>query len=266
MDQIVCAYQCFGRDFVDAHSTSVWALLYQTSGGAVILPIWFLLFLRHSAQIRLYGSLSMRLPLAYAKAMVPAHMLGYLFPTIMILLPINGPGLSTKQALIAGWQPCPIYVNILAVVIAQVLSKSNEITEVPGNDVRYVKALYGCSFVVGIVSHVALVYRWTQSRWSLSDILVPRTSSLQGSVPNAMLYIFQVDFAIIFAVALLTAWVVVADLRSLQRSNLTSMATAISLILHTVLIGPGATLAALWWWRENQLRSDERNGKSSKEL
>lgn len=244
-------------------SPSIWSLLYQTVGGAIILPIWFLLFLRHSAQTSKYESSSVRIPVGYAKALLPAHLLGYFLPTLIMFLPFNDPDLSLRQAFIANWQPCPLYVSLLLIVIAQLYGSAGKITESSVSDLGHVKSMYACSLVVSAFSHIFLLYGWTQSRWSLVDVFVPRMISVNRSVSELLYYIFQLDFVFIFAAAILAAYVSIIDLGELGRSDVSSLVAVMSLVLGNVLIGPGATVAAVWWWREDKLRlsTDEKTRK-----
>lgn len=209
-----------------------------------------------------------RLPLGYAKALMTAHVVGYLIPTLVLFLPFSDPGFSITLVLIANWQPSPLYVSILLVGLAQVFDNTgsaNKGSKSPESDLQYIKTMYAFSSFVAAVSHITLLCRWTQAQWSLVDIFIPRQSSLQGPVPELLYYIFQMDYFNIFAAALVAALVVMLDLRQLGRSQVNPLMAGISLILGTVLVGPGATMAAVWWWREDKLRSRMKS-ESSKGL
>lgn len=176
-----------------------------------------------------------------------------------MFLPFSDPGLSITQALIASWQPSPLYVSLLLVVGAQVLGSKGKATKASNNDVRYVKSMYAFSFIVAAVSHVALLYRSTQVKWSLVDIFVPRVISVHSSVSELIYYIFQLDFVFIFAAAVFAAYITVIDAKRVGRSSVSSLVALISLLLGTIAVGPGAVVAAVWWWREDKLRFDQSN-------
>lgn len=231
--------------------------MYQTVGGAIIVPIWFLLFLRHSAQTGKYELTAVQLPLGYAKALMYAHVLGYLLPTVALFLPFSDPDLSTTQLLVANWQPCPLYVSVILVLTAQVFGDAGESTKFPESDLLHVKSMYAYSFIVAAVSHIALLIRCSQAQWTLSDVFVPQMLSTNQSVGGLIYYIFQLDYIFIFASAVVAAYVTMVDLRELGTSNVSLLVAGIGLIIGTVLAGPGATVAAVWWWREDKLRLDK---------
>lgn len=238
------------------YSISLWTLFYTAIGGAVGLPIWFLAFLRHSAQIDTYGPLPTQLPLPYAKALLPAHLLGYLWSAVTVLYPFEDPRLAKKQLYIAIWLTSTFTVNLLLAIFTKFfqLISNEEVRRSSSDDTVYVKTLYALWFFPSAVAHMVLLYTSTHAHWTLSDVFLPKPDLMKGSLSEMVYYIFVLDFAVMFIVALWTAFLVIVDLQIMGRSSLSRITVATVMILSTYLIGPAATILAAWWWREDMIR------------
>ncbi|KAB8072140.1 hypothetical protein BDV29DRAFT_196997 [Aspergillus leporis] len=86
-------------------SPSLWAILYQLHGIGLIAPFYFMA--------------STFLPLGYhstAKAILPAVAVGYILPPMLLFLPVEDA--QTYQAIVAAWQPAPIFAVLLTGVFS----------------------------------------------------------------------------------------------------------------------------------------------------
>ncbi|PVH78698.1 hypothetical protein DL98DRAFT_421668 [Cadophora sp. DSE1049] len=238
--------------------TSIWALFYQTVGGAVIIPLWYLLFFRNSTRETSWTPASRRVDSAYAKALLPSLVLGYLVPTVAIYAPFPDPGFKIRQALIAFWQPCPLYVNLLLVVISTAIRKNEPVVTVNKSEtsLKYLHRLYITNFAVSAVVHVITMVlcisaKVPQVNFVHSLIRVPVADRL--TMLGCLHYIFQVDGLIILGTALAAAWGVMWDLKHLGKADISTGEIAFQMAVATVLFGPAATVSGVWLLREHML-------------
>lgn len=77
-------------------STAIWGLFCQTIGFALVGPLYYAAYIWASADENYWWPLSRQVPTPYAKTILPALLLGYLLPTLLMLLPYSAP--SVLQA------------------------------------------------------------------------------------------------------------------------------------------------------------------------
>ncbi|KAI7208543.1 hypothetical protein KC333_g9100 [Hortaea werneckii] len=144
--------------------TSLWALAYQTVGGAIILALYGLAFVTVIAKCE-GGASRLTDPIvrgpsnAYAEALLPSLVLGYLLPTGLIYLPYDD--WSLTQAFIAAWQPAPLFVNLLLVVFTWAYTDGagdtlHSIVSTSGG-LKELKQVYALAFLVAAAAHWALL-------------------------------------------------------------------------------------------------------------
>ncbi|OAL40095.1 hypothetical protein AYO20_00513 [Fonsecaea nubica] len=269
----------------------IYALFYQTVGGAIIIPIYYLAYLYDTSSNQYWAKIR-RVPLPYAKALPPAVIIGYLIPTVLMFLPYStAHNLWTTQAMVAFWQPCPWYVNALLWLLPTFYSgrraasqpsnaQAHQTTKpkpdyAPGHDdVKYLNRVYLVSFAVAALSHVAVAVTCLVSsdpEHSFQHMFLPPSSSTsssstmaesdtqQLSLVQGMHAIFQADYWIIFVASLVWAYLAIWDLKRLGLTRDVNLATALlAMLLGCVLVGPAATVAMVWWWREGVLVAAER--------
>jgi hypothetical protein len=242
-------------------------LLYQTVGGAIIVPLYCLAYQSVSSGKDYWLPASRAVPTAYAQALLPSLVLGYLLPTILIYLPYGN--VFVTQGYVALWQPVPILVNILLLVfsptysIGQPKAKTTS-SEATGStdDVKYLNRVYILSFVVGAVAHWAAIaicflssdpnLSFTHAFWPRKDLWIGK--NINPSMSEGLLHIFQMDFWIIFLSSLVWAYLAVLDINRISgRSFVPAPKALVVMALNTVLFGPAATVAAIWYSRESTL-------------
>jgi len=239
-------------------STSVWALFYQTVGGAIVIPLYYLAYLRDTRGSGYWSADSRQVPLSYAKSLLPALVLGYLVPTILMFLPYSDANLWTTQGMIALWQPCPFFVNVILWALSTVnasLDASTEESKPSLGDVEYLGSTYTVVFVVSALTHMGTVLVCLMSsdpHHSFGNVFLPRSSDAP-SLTAALGGIFQVDFWIIFAASLAWACLAVWDLKRLGKTDISLGKVAALMAAGTVAVGPAATVTGVWYWREHAM-------------
>lgn len=251
----------------DTHlsSTSIWALFYQSVGGAVVIPFYYLSYLRESAQKDYWSPESRHVQTGYAKALLPSLIIGYLLPTILMYLPFSDPDLSLTQILVALWQPSPLFVNLFLLTVSTALgnepASSEKATFQPPNDIKYLNSLYIISFTVAAMAHFSTVFTCLSSAHpeiSLTRTLVRVPLRERMAMPEALHFIFQVDFWIIFTVSLTAAYISLWDLKRMGKTDLSLINAATSMLVAVICVGPGATIAGVWYMREQMMIQKEK--------
>jgi len=233
---------------------SVLGLLYQSLGAAVIMPIYLALFIQRSSG-QTYLASGRQVPNAHL--ILPASILGYVIPTILMFFPWAD--IVTSQNFAAFWQAAPLYPNVLVYIFSLI-----ETRPLSGStDVRYLKQIYILSGVISTASHIALIYISATSSdpgMSLFNILIPREGMKMNDAAQGLLWIFQWDFLGTFASALVWCWLSVVQV-GLVAGNRYHLPGAFAIGGLTLLGGPGAAFSAAWYWREEKMEGLGQAGR-----
>lgn len=215
----------------------------------------------HSSSADRYYASGRQVPLSYAKALLPAAVLGYLVPTISLYLPWAN--IATTQNLTAFWQPAPLFVNFLLWIFSYTVSPSPGLSK--DADTKYLKKIYLTAAVVSAVTHVGVLYICITSRdpeVSLSSVFLPDKAMWKTSMALGVHWIFQVDWWGCFGSSLFWGWLAAFDMLRLVNGRagygeLVKVALGIGVL--AVLAGPGATMAVIWSWREDMMLKFEKS-------
>jgi hypothetical protein len=200
-------------------------------------------------------------PLPYARLILPATILIYLIPTLAIYIP--GWPLDTLQYILAYWQFTPILVNVpLWFASSSVSSTSTTASRSKNADLPHLKLLYTVLFVVSLLSHWITIFKVVSSDnpgVTLTRVFLPNPAHWLTSADMGLMWMFQWDWIICAILHVIPAIVAICDVRRFSPGSETDptgdrlfKAFCITAAL-TVLGGPGAALAGVWRWREEQL-------------
>ncbi|KAF2854339.1 hypothetical protein T440DRAFT_273478 [Plenodomus tracheiphilus IPT5] len=235
--------------------TAVYAFLYQNVGACTIVPIWWFLYHRLSAN-KAYFSQGRTVPLPYARLILPATIILYVLPTIVMFLPSSDT--NNVQNRIAFWQVTPILVNIpLWVASPFVSSASTSKTPKARNaDLPHLKVLYGVFFITSVAIHWYTIYGISVSenpKVTYASVWVPSTYKWKNDLSSGVLYLFQCDWVITGLVHMIPAFIAVCDVQRVINGSITGeqfIEAGMAALSLTWLAGPGAALTAVWYWRE----------------
>ncbi|KAJ5295636.1 hypothetical protein N7508_010457 [Penicillium antarcticum] len=237
---------------------SVWGILYQLRGIGVIAPIYFAVSTYISSPITYFSPSSRNLIPSTARSILLAVLIGYFLPSMMLFFPLeNAP--VTRQAFIALWQPVPVYVVLLTEVFSRIIKcveKSKSIrpsTDSKLNlDLPSLQMLYAVTGCIAACFHLALLASWyVSSSEFLIRAFIPMDSFVEVStLADGIFVFFQNDFLLVAAASLLWCWSSVWDLYRMGILNFSMWVALVALIIGSVAVGPGATVAAVWYWRE----------------
>ncbi|KAJ5686680.1 hypothetical protein N7536_009299 [Penicillium majusculum] len=243
---------------------SLWAVLYQLRGIGLIAPLYYASSTYVSSGMIYFSPSSRTLPESTARALLPAMILGFAVPTIMLFFPLAD-ALNTRQIFITMWQPAPIYVVILTQIFSHVIKSIGSGTPAKtdsaaveskfndsNRDIPHLQTLYTVVGGVSACFHVALLLSWAALGTNfITRAFIPSAAFAQvATIADGVFIFFQNDFLLVAAATLLWCLASVWDLYRLGVSNVSWQVTLASLILGSVAIGPGATVAAVWYWRE----------------
>lgn len=241
----------------------LWGVMYQLRGIGLIAPLYFAASFFHSSSVAYYTPSSRRIPLATARALFPALVLGFALPTVMMFFPLQH-ALHTRQIFIALWQPAPVYVAILTIIFSSVLRRVGQPTLIGSGisvensadrDLPYLQLLYMALGSVSACFHLALLLSWALSGTGfIARTFIPFHSFTQVSgLADGIFIFFQNDFLLVAIATMLWCWINVWDLYRVGISDVSWHLGLASLIFGCVAVGPGATAAAVWYWREEVL-------------
>lgn len=211
------------------------------------------------------------IPLEVARSLIPAVTLGFLIPTIMLLATNHNKAAWFNW--VALWQFAPPMVNVLTYLFSKGLKKwdstSDDVKQEEKKisakdelvrDVATLKSVYIYAFAVQATAHIAtMAYGWHHTGLSLADIFFkfPTPFNPDWKLPSLTAQLssfFKYNMA--FAVAgyvggnLFSIW----DLRRQGYVKTREAVTAaLSVVAGQFLVGPGATWAGLWYWREDKV-------------
>jgi hypothetical protein len=208
----------------------------------------------------------------YARALLPSLILGYLAPTLALYVPYTN--VFFTQAVVAFWQPSPLLVNVLLVAFSTVISsgyeKPKQNPEGSTADVMYLQGVYLFSFAVAAASHwftIATLYLSSDPNLTFFHAFWPRKelvfeTARISTMHEGLRYILQIDFWVIFGSSLIWAYLAILDTNRVARSYVAPAKAIAVIILNTMLFGPAATVAAIWYSRESTLAQLQQKSKA----
>lgn len=254
----------------------------QISGIERIAPIYYLFSIARwdsapSAECQ-------NMPPEVAKAILPATLLGYLFPAALIsLVPLTATGVSgsflnTQTSAIYAFFSAPVTVPVLTTLISKVIHyidhrvgpspragksaleaadshQSRDSLKVSGS----LRLAYAVAFAIQSVEHLYTIARNVIQISESQRSLTSAVGSLltYRVVPGQKYSSLALYAGATLGFGLYTVW----ELRRRgAASNSDAKRSAIMVLAGQVLFGPGATYAGLWWWREGVLAQNARSG------
>lgn len=238
-------------------------MFYQTVGGAVIIPLYYLFYTYITSRDGYWARPSTVEP-SWAAALAPALALGYIAPSIAISSKYDN--IVTLQGVVAFWQIAPFLVNMLWLPFSYLSPKAKDSrSAVRRNELGYLNVVHVASALVSALAHwylLALFITSDDPTLSLRFVFVPRIPT-SPTFTTALHFIFQVDFLGIAATTTVACFQVMLELMALGQADFGPVTAVISIMVHTILLGPGATLGAVWWWREHCLASRDSSKKTT---
>jgi 2-polyprenyl-6-methoxyphenol hydroxylase-like FAD-dependent oxidoreductase len=246
---------------------------------------------------------------AVAKSLIPALVLGYIVPTILMLLPTSN--IHALQTYCAIWQPSPAFVAVLVSVFSRGVgwwdrlgaqknkenndkavesakvsadSKEGKIPETSradrerqrledpdlpieqslerykNPDVPILQAAYSVLFWIQATAHIStFIYTYYHPDLTISQLFFDLQNPFEADwgitdPVTAMMAFLQYDYVVSTAALIVYELFSIWKLRQMGYVTTTRAAVAVlGLAAGQLTVGPGATWAALWSWRESVL-------------
>ncbi|KAI1179281.1 hypothetical protein F4777DRAFT_506263 [Nemania sp. FL0916] len=241
--------------------TWFFALFYQTVGGAVIIPLYYVAHVLSSSSDAHHVS-GRRVSLPHAKSLLLSVAIGYLIPSLAMYIPFLSA--SSREFLLFLWQPAPIFVNVLLFLFSEVFATAEPRGVKNRNpDVPHLKRLYALTGVVCTVNQLVTLYVCATAggigdpKLGFAYVFLPDRDLMARTTTAGLHYIFQIDWWGCFVPTLFWAWISVADCHRLLLGNSVSAAQLVKWALYilglSLALGPGGMLAVVWSWREDRL-------------
>ncbi|KAJ5094293.1 hypothetical protein N7456_010154 [Penicillium angulare] len=236
-------------------SAGFWGILYQLRGIGFIAPLYFAISLFVSRRANFFIQPGRYVPAA--KFILPALVIGFIVPTILIFFPFKDP--IIHQGIIAFWQPAPLLVSCLTMIfaiaetmISSALGWKKDYSRSPNNDVPHLKMIYQATGLVSACLHLSLIIGCLLSaELSLTRLFFPENSFAPvNTLGDGVFVFFQNDFLLVTAACLLWFLLSIWDMNRSGLSDIDLRVALSTLVVGYVVIGPGATAATVWLWRE----------------
>lgn len=192
---------------------------------------------------------------------LPGVLLFYVVPTVALFVP--SPDLDTMQNLLAFWQFTPILTGIPLWLVTLSGSTTTVTANNRHSDVRHLKILYAFVFVLCVATHwytIRGISLSTDPDVTYARVFLPSTYTWRRNADWGLLFIFQWDWLIIGLMYIISSWVAVCDVQRARHGEATLENVFESFLVIVALTGgggPGAALAATWFWREGAMAEIE---------
>ncbi|UDD62521.1 hypothetical protein AFCA_009834 [Aspergillus flavus] len=243
--------------------SSLWAVLYQLRGIGFIAPFYFMASTFITGRISYFSWTTRSLPESTAKVILPAVAAGYILPTMLLFFPIDNA--QTRQSVVAVWQPAPVFVVIMTELLSRAIEcigrgrqakpDSPSADERIDSDLPYLSVLYTTTCIISASLHMSLIFSCLLSEnLSLTRLFFPVDSFAPvASLADGASTFLKNDFLLVTASTFVWCWVSVWDLYRVGISNVSPLSASVGLLAGFAGIGPGATAAAIWFWREQTM-------------
>jgi hypothetical protein len=222
------------------------------------MPIYYAAYTYVSEPETYWWPLNREVPIQFAASLTWAITIGYALPTVLMFLPWKDP--YTLQNFEALWQASPMLVPLICGILAYFYKKRNNIVPVARKakqvfpDVQHLKTLYVFTGALGLVLHVyCLAKILASSDMSMASVFWPDFAAQPKALGEGLRAIFLADFwgfhVATYAWLCMAAW----DLKRMGRTAVDVGKSSALIALSCLVVGPGATMSAVWYWREGAL-------------
>lgn len=201
----------------------------------------------------------------YPAPLGPALLLGYYLPACGMLF---WPHLAERQAWLFLWQLYPVHVSVARHLLSLVgagkrkrggkgkeksVTRTRSVADQLGRDLLFTRVCMGFAVLLAVIA-----WQWTlwTTGFAIADVFLPRPAAAAATLPDLTRFCAQFlrwDEALVLGPMLLWLAYVYADAKRERLINV-SWPSMLGLgTLLTALVGPGATLAIGWMYREEAL-------------
>ncbi|KAL6703175.1 hypothetical protein ACN47E_010168 [Coniothyrium glycines] len=240
----------------------IFGLLMHIGGIGTIAPLSFLL------GIYTIGGRETVLGYTIAKrdvqGLLPAIVLGYVLPTLTMFVPAVPSQL--RQDLILVWIFSAVIISVCLRLFSEPLNfgvslkkfQHRSLTTSTALETTY-KIMTAITTTYHVLSVAALLYYKGEPTLALGRLLVPQWNEPEQHPGSQQAYMFTyLKYDLLYAVLSLVFYGI-CSIFELRSQGLVTTQAAVKagalFVLSQPIIGPGASIVCLWWWREARLSS-----------
>lgn len=234
---------------------NIWLTLVQHAGIGIYMPIYYAVYTYVSEPETYWWPLNREVPIENAVNMKWAVGIGYALPTFLMFRSWESP--LAVQNFEALWQPSPMFVTIICSLLAAInvcngrVAQDARKAQQVAPDVALIQKLYAITGVCGLLFHIYCIAKILVSpNLTLESVFWPDFSREAKAYGEGLGAIFLADFWG-FEIASY-GWLCMAvwDLKRVGRTTVDVTKSAALIALGYLVAGPGATMSAVWYWRE----------------
>lgn len=222
------------------------------------MPIYYAVYTYISEPETYWWPLNREVKIQYATSLIWAVTIGYIIPTILMFVPWTDP--NTIQNFEAVWQMCPMSVPLICGLLAYSYARRHNLKPVPPianqvfSDLAHLNTLYIVSGILGLMLHVYCLTRISFSRdMSLTSVFWPDFSMQPKAIGEGIRAVFLADFWGFYLATYAWLCMAVWDVKRMGRTSVDVGKASTLIALSSGIIGPGATMSMVWYWREAAL-------------
>lgn len=222
------------------------------------MPVYYAVYTYMSEPETYWWPLNREVKIQHAQSLIWAIIIGYTLPTIFLFVPWGNA--VTIQNFAALWQISPMLVPLICSILGSSYAKLHNLKPVSRRanevfpDLVHLKRLYIVTGVLGLVLHAYCITRITSSSdMSLKSVFWPDFSVQRRPFGQGLQVLFLTDFWGFYIAS--HAWLCMAvyDVKRMGRTTVALGKACALITLSAFIIGPGATMSAVWYWREKAL-------------
>lgn len=221
------------------------------------MPVFYAAYTFISEPETYWWPLNREVPIAFSSSLLWANIVGYVVPTVLMFIPWSSP--YAVQNFEALWQASPMFVPLFCQILGyfRAPSSSDEPAK-KGNrdfpDVAYLKNIYVVTGALGLLLHVFCAVKISASHdVSFDSVFWPNFSPQPKPLGEGLRAIFMADFWGFYIATYIWLCMAVWDVKRVGRTRVNVVKASILIAIGHLLIGPGASMSAVWYWRENAL-------------
>lgn len=235
----------------------VWGLLCQLLGIGCIGHLYYF-FHYVGSQMDNFKSLDMRTTdLQYTGSIVPAMMTFYVPLFLSLVAPLS---ISSRYWWNWIWQPFPIWVAIVQYAMAKLqVYKSTLVYDrmsAPNRDMPAIRLAVG---FCATTSSLVWLYTISQAPFSIWREFLPKWDTPSGIWACARNFIAW-DHVLVSAGTFVWLALLFKDLKAWSKTDVGWIRVCSSAVASCIALGPGATAALGWLWREELLADRKMKG------
>jgi len=240
---------------------TVIAQIYQIRGIGFLAPIYYYL---HYVQTPLerYAAADQRMvKIGKAKIIILTVFVSYVIPTVAMFV---APELATRQW-INGlfFQPFPLWAALTQFILSQFVQDTTETAKLskPETDMPYLRQAYAFAAIASGSAYLYVYGSAWKSSISVLDIFFKDISKPKDAAPifDGAAKVLRYDHLWSFSAGLLWVLLSFGDLRKAGKVQAGWIKIIGASVLTTLVAGPGAAMAVMWWWREESLAQHNRS-------